>query len=146
MLSFWSPTAVVLIALTVDIYSYDKWNKTKVINGTLLEKLDDEIIRMLSNPRKQEFKLLHSFLYLYSFAMVNMKRVVYMKQNEGIERGCYNVFSRRKPWLVTINVSDENLLNAGWSIYDLSNFYQYCIQLKKTWEGLKKLLMLDHEN
>lgn len=142
MLSLWSTVTLILIALIINIYSLNMEYDIRNYNGTLLEKLDDEIIRMLSKPRKEEFKLLHDFLDLYNFALVNMKRVVYLKKNERIEKGCYKVFSRRKPWLVTFNVSDESLLNAGWSIQDLSNFYQYCIQLKKTWEGLKQLLML----
>lgn len=142
MLSLWSTATLIMIAFIARIDSFNRRHKIVNYNVTLMEKLDDEIIRMLSNPRKEEFKILHDFLDLYNFALVNMKRVVYLKKNEKIERGCYQVFSRRKPWLVTFNVSDENLLKAGWSIQDLSNFYQYCIQLKKTWQGLKELLML----
>lgn len=105
---------------------------------TLMEQLDEDIGTMLKYPSKQYAAVLRKCLYIYNFFLIHFKPFV-IERDKRVTRRSLHIFDRT-PWFQRLNVSDELLLQSGWTVYQLADFYQYRLNIEKTWDDYKTLL------
>lgn len=105
---------------------------------TLMEQLDEDITTMLKQPSKKYASTLRKCLHIYNFFLIHFKPFV-VQRDKRVTRRSLQIFDRT-PWFQRFNISDELLLKSGWTVWELADFYQYRLNIEKTWNDYKTLI------